>query len=123
MTTDELLCGRQPEAGTVRFARNQWIEHRVLQVGWYSRTVVFYFYCCYDAVPDVAYRKVRYCTTSQRERAVAIECGNRIAHQVEEGLNHLVAIEINQRQARIIVPVNRQLFLVLSFDNAHDVLE
>jgi len=54
---------------------------------------------------------------------MAIKRGDRIAHEVQERLHHLVAIEVDLRQARIVIAVHGQLFLVFRLDKAHDVLE
>jgi hypothetical protein len=123
MTANQFLRRGQAEAGAFRLARDERIEHRVLQVGGYARSVIFDFYRGDDTMSNVAYREVGNGSASQREGAVAIERSDRIAHEVQERLHHLVAIEVDLRQARIVISVHGQLFLVFRLDKAHDVLE
>lgn len=70
----------------------------------------------------VANREVGNGATLKRDRAVALERRGSIPDQVEQRLNDLVAIEVNEWQARIIVPVEGNLLLVFRLDNSDDVL-
>ena len=91
----QFLCGRQAKAGAVRVAGDQRVEHGVLQVRGDTGAVIVDLDTRDDAMADIADREVRDRAAAQRDRALAVESRGGVAHQVQERLHHLVAVEID----------------------------
>ncbi len=103
MAAQQFLRRRKTQPGAVRVARYERVEHGILQVRRYAGTVVLYFDAGDNPVAGIADREIRNRAAAQRDRALTIECRRRVTHQVEKGLDHLVAVQLDRRQPRIVV--------------------
>ncbi len=74
-------------------------------------------------MPRIADREIHLGTAAERDRSLALERRGCVAHEVQECLHDLVPIEVDQRQARIVVASYRRRIAVLGLDNRHDVFE
>ena len=123
MATDEFLCSGQAQPGAVGVARDEGIEHGVLQRGRNAGAVILDLDAGDDAVANVADREIGDRPAAQRDRALAVERRGGVAHEIEEGLHHLVAIELDERQPRIVVTHDVQRPPVFRLDDANDILD
>ena len=119
MSADQLLRRWQTEPGPLWIACNERIEDCVLELGRDAGPVVFDFDTGNNAMPDLADREVGYSATAQRDRPLAAERRGSVSHDVQEGLDHLIAIKIDKRKAGIVFALDVQRFVVLSLDDAH----
>lgn len=123
MAAQQLLRNGQAEAGSFRTTGNQRVKNRVLQRQGNARPVVLDVDAYYCAVPHVADGKVHQSPASQRNLSVPIEGRRSILHEVQKRLHHLVAVEVDQRQAHIVIATEANVFADIRLNQTHDVLE
>ena len=123
MTAEQLLRRRKAETRSIRSTGNQRIKNRVLHFRRYAWAVVFHLDRCDHPVSRVTDREIRDRAASQCQRALSVQRGGRVANKVQKRLNHLIAIEIYQRQARIIFTSNGRSLLILGFQQSNNVFK
>lgn len=123
MPAEQFLRGWQSQPGAIGSARNQGIEHRVLQVLRYAGAIIFDFNRRNHPVPRVSDREAHDRATSQGNRALTVERHDRIPDEIQKRLHDLVAIEVDERQAWIVVPDKCQLLRFFRLDDANNILE
>ena len=120
---DQFLCCRKAEAGTVGPTGHQWIEDGVLQVRRDTRPVILDLDVRHDRVPDVADGEIQNGASSQDQVTVTVQRDQRVANKVEQRLHHLVAIQLDVRQTRVVIALDVNALTGFRFDQANHILD
>ncbi len=122
MPADEFLRGRQAETGTLGTTRHQRIKDGILQPRRDSWSVILDLDTGNRRVARVANREIHDRARAQRDFALPVERCARVLQKVQDRLHHLIAVQQNQRQSRIVIPANADA-LPAGLKQPHDVLE
>ena len=99
----EVLRDREPEPRARGTPRHERIEDRLLELVGNAGAVVLDFGGQHQPMALAADREIRQRARAEDQPAALAERLHRIAPDVEECLNHLVAIDRDRRQARVVV--------------------
>lgn len=125
---DDVLGDGQAESGTVRTAADHGVEDGFLELGRDARAVVDDLHLAHQAVTRVADGELAQGTAAQGDatEAQVVLPGDRlhgVAYHVEHGLDHLLAVEQQVGDARVVVADQGDAALALRFHQAADPLQ
>ncbi len=107
VAADQVLRDGEAEARAALPARHERVEDRVLQLGRHARPVVLDLDAGDDSIASAADAGVRERARAQHDASPLAHGLDRIAPEIEQRLDDLVAIQPQARQARIVIALDR----------------
>src|SRR5512135_2925677 len=122
VAADEVLRDGEAEAGAALAARDERIEHGVLDFAGHPGAVVLDLDARDDAIAPAADARVRERPRAQHDAPAGAHRLDRVADEVEPRLDDLVAVESQARPARIVVAFDHDARRSLGGEQVTDVL-
>ncbi len=128
MLADDVLGNGQAQPGTVGAATDHGIEEGVLQFRRDARAVVDDFHPRHQAMAHMADGELAQGAAAQGDAAQAqlvlrTDCLHGVTHDVEDGLDHLLAVDQDVRQAWVVIAHQSDATLAFGLDQAADPLQ